>query len=54
MLDCYSVILEYFYMVNPTRDVIKTIINEVHSRSPSLRSLGRNVRLWDNPFQGGI
>jgi hypothetical protein len=26
------------------------------SRSPSLRSSGRNVRLWDNPFQfqGGI
>jgi hypothetical protein len=24
------------------------------SRSPSLRSSGRNARLWDNPFQGGI
>jgi hypothetical protein len=24
------------------------------SRSPSLRSSGRNGRLWDNPFQGGI
>jgi hypothetical protein len=24
------------------------------SRSPSLQSSGRNVRLWDNPFQGGI
>jgi hypothetical protein len=24
------------------------------SRSPSLRSSERNVRLWDNPFQGGI
>ena len=24
------------------------------SRSPSLRSSGRNMRLWDNPFHGGI
>ena len=24
------------------------------SRSPSLRSLGRNRQLWDNPFEGGI
>jgi hypothetical protein len=24
------------------------------SRFPNLRSSGRNVRLWDNPFQGGI
>ena len=26
----------------------------MQSRSPSLRSSGRNARLWDNPFQGGI
>ena len=26
----------------------------IQSRSPSLRSSGRNARLWDNPFQGGI
>ena len=26
----------------------------LQSRSPSLRSSGRNVRLWDNPFQGGF
>ena len=26
----------------------------LQSRSPSLRSLGRKRRLWDNPFQGGI
>jgi hypothetical protein len=29
ILDCYSVILEQFYMVNPTPHVIKTIANEV-------------------------
>jgi hypothetical protein len=28
--------------------------NNQQSRSPSLRSSGRNARLWDNPFQGGI
>jgi hypothetical protein len=27
---------------------------QLQSRSPSLRSSGRNTRLWDNPFQGGI
>ena len=26
----------------------------MQSRSPSLRSSGRNARLWDNPFQDGI
>jgi hypothetical protein len=26
----------------------------MQSRSPSLRSSGRNARLWDTPFQGGI
>ena len=29
-------------------------LNCFQSRSPSLRYSGRNVRLWDNPFQGGI
>ena len=30
---------------------IKTTTAQKHSRSPSLRSLGRKRRLWDNPSQ---
>jgi hypothetical protein len=38
-----------FHSVNAT-----IIYMMAQSRSPSLRSSGRNVRLWDNPFHGGI
>jgi hypothetical protein len=34
--------------------IVLTLLCIDQSRSPSRRSSGRNARLWNNPFQGGI
>jgi hypothetical protein len=47
ILDCYSVILEWFYMVNPTPDVIKTIVNEVKNQPRTQDPKGQKERPWE-------
>jgi hypothetical protein len=46
--------LVVFFSEIDSNEKVKNLQITPQSRSPSLRSSGRNARLWDNPFQGGI
>jgi hypothetical protein len=50
--DFWILVTKNFDIPEPSNYTYSTCLSQ--SCSPSLRSSGRNARLWDNLFQGGI